>query len=311
MLKLQKEECRVNEVQKLIKNICIEQGIKFQIVSKDWVIIMQKDSKVRYISGYKFPLNNHAAGLICDDKYALYDVLNNFNIDVCKYHILFKNYNVYEVIRYASKYDFDMVVKSNISTCGNDMYHTFDKEALFIAINELLKTNYSISVCPYYNIKNEYRTIILDNRPMIVYGKNKPIVIGDGKSTIYQLLCVFNPHYFKNIIVNEKINQQLNKVLEKGKIYEYNWQFNLSKGAMPFVVNDNELKGNIEKIAINVAKILNVCFISVDVVRTFDDRLLVLEVNSGIAMDNLIHLYPNGYNIANKIYTKAIIDMFE
>ena len=297
----------MNEVQKLIINICKEQNIKYKVVSKDWVTILEKNDKIRYISGYKFPLNDHAVGEICDDKYALYDVLKIFNIDVCEYHILFKNYNIDEVINYSEKYNFNMVVKSNISTCGNDMYHTLDKKNLIIAIDKLLKTNYSISICPYYTIKNEYRTIILDNEAMIVYGKKKPVVIGDGKSTIYQLLCKFNFHYFKNI----KIDEKLNTVLGKGKIYEYNWQFNLSKGAIPFEIIDNVLKEKIENIALKISNILNAGFICVDVIRTIDDKLLVLEANSGIAMDNLIYLIPDGYNIAKKIYKKAILDMFK
>lgn len=240
----------MNSIQNLIKTICNQQNIEFKIVSKDWVIILKKDDKIRYISGYKFPLNDHAVGQICDDKYALYDALKSFNIDVTECHILFKNYSIDEVIDYAAKYNFNMVAKSNTSTCGNQMYHTLDKEALLIAADQLLKTNYSISICPYYDIVNEYRVVVLNGEAVIIYGKKKPTVIGDGKSTIYQLLCNLNSNYFKNI----KPNQKLNTVLEKGEIYEYNWQFNLSKGATAFIIDDKILEKQIKEIAINVAK---------------------------------------------------------
>ena len=48
---------------------------------------------LRYINGYKFGLNNQSLGLILDDKYATYELLNSFNINVCKHHILFKSSN--------------------------------------------------------------------------------------------------------------------------------------------------------------------------------------------------------------------------
>ena len=80
----------MNNSQKLLKEICESKNIKVNFVSKDWVMVLQKDNKVKYIIGYKFPLNNHVVGQICDDKYALYDVLKKLNIPVAEYHILFK-----------------------------------------------------------------------------------------------------------------------------------------------------------------------------------------------------------------------------
>ena len=66
----------MNKVQKMIYEICREKGISFSLVSKDWIMILEKDHKVRYLCGYKFGLNDHAIGNVCDDKYALYEVLN-------------------------------------------------------------------------------------------------------------------------------------------------------------------------------------------------------------------------------------------
>ena len=72
----------MNDMQSLIKDIADEKNIKFNLISKDWIIILEKDNKIRSIAGYKFDLNNHASGLICDDKYALYDALKLLNIPI-------------------------------------------------------------------------------------------------------------------------------------------------------------------------------------------------------------------------------------
>lgn len=297
----------MNSIQKLITDICESKGIKYTFVSKDWVMIMEKNNITRYLIGYKFDLNNHAVGQICDDKYALFDVLRNFNIPITEYYLLYKNYDREEVLKYAKKYNLNMVVKSNTGTCGNDMYHTMNEEDLFFYIDKLLNKHFSISISPFYEIKHEYRSIILNNNIELFYGKEKPIVVGDGKRTIYELLLEFNDYYFKNIEVTE----ELNRVLDKDEVFEYNWQFNLSKGSRPFFANDTKLINDIEKLALTVAKKLNLNFVSVDIIELVTGELLVLEANSGVMMENFIQLVENGKEIATNIYSKVIDEMFE
>lgn len=297
----------MNNMQLMIKNICEEKNIDFKIVSKDWIMILQKDDIVRYVVGYKFDLNDHAVGQICDDKYALYDVLNSFDIPVAKHYIVFRKYDKTNIISYAKTYNFNIVVKSNTGTCGNDMYHTTNEADLFTAIDKLLTKFSSISISPYYDIKNEYRTIILNDNAEVFYGKQKPIVVGDGKHTIYELLCIFNENYFKKIELDDKLNQ----VLTKGQSYEYNWQFNLSKGSIPFFVEDNNFKNKVQDLALKTAKILNLRFASIDIIELETGELLVLEANSGVMMENLQAIIPNGKAIVKSIYEKAIEEMFK
>ena len=297
----------MNSVQKLIKEICDKNNIKVNFVSKNWIMVLQKDNKIRYLTGYKFPLNNHAIGQICDDKYALYDVLKLLNLPVAEHHILFNNYNKEEVSLYAKKFNYNMVVKSNLGTCGNNMYHTTTLEELFTYIDKLLSKNYSISISPFYNIKNEYRTILLNKNVELFYGKQKPCVIGNGVKTIYELLCEFNPYYFNKLSNKDK----LSKVLPKDEKYEYNWQFNLSKGAKPFFSSNEKLNVSIQSLAKKVANALDLNFVSVDIIELFTGEILVLEANSGVMIENFIKLIPDGKKIAKNIYTKAIDEMFK
>ena len=59
----------MNNVQKILKEICDELGIKFTLVSKNWVMVLEKDEKIKYVVGFKFPLNDQACGKVCDDKF--------------------------------------------------------------------------------------------------------------------------------------------------------------------------------------------------------------------------------------------------
>ena len=297
----------MNNVQKIVKEICDELDIKFTLVSKNWIMVLEKNEKIKYVVGFKFPLNDQASSRICDDKYALYEVMKNFEIPVTEHFIIHKNYKEENIINICNKYNNDVVIKSNLGTWGNDVYHKKDIEEILSVIDELLIENYSISLCPYYDIKTEYRSIVLNNNVELVYGKKKPIVIGNSEHTIYELLLEFNKTYFENVSCTE----ELNRVLEIGEEYEYSWKFNLSKGAMPFLLEDKSKEQIIRNMALRVAKILGIKFASVDIIELYDGSLLVLEANSGVMMSNFSVNLNNGKDIAKGIYKNVIEERFK
>ena len=83
----------MNNCQKLIQTICEEENIKFQLLSKNWVSILEKDNKTKFIFGYKFDLNPHGLGELLDDKYATYEMLSKKQIPIIPHHILFSLQN--------------------------------------------------------------------------------------------------------------------------------------------------------------------------------------------------------------------------
>lgn len=174
---------------------------------------------------------------------------------------------------------------------------------------KLLLTNFAITASPFYDIQTEYRSIIVENSVELIYGKVRPIVIGNGKNTIKELLIKFNPNYFKN---DETLKEDIyNTVLPIGEKYEYSWKFNLEGGANINMEVSQELKDRISNMAKYVATELNIKFGSIDIVLTTNNELKVLEINSGVMMKNFINLHPNGEEIAYEIYKKAIINMFK
>ena len=295
----------MNNVQQIIKEISDEQNINFKLLSKDWVTLLEKDKNIKYIIGYSFPLNDQAVGKICDDKYAIYELMKEFNIPVATHHIVFNNYDKNEIINFCQKYNYNIVVKNNYGTCGNDMYHINNEKDLFSKIDKLLLKTYAVVLMPYYDIKTEYRNIVLNNNIELTYGKKRPIIIGDGKHTIYELLYKFNKNYFSKVT-----DPKLNVILKENEKYEYNWQFNLSKGSIPYLLDDKLKEQDIQKMALTISNVIGTKFASIDVIELQDGSLLLLEVNSGVMMDNITKTLPNGRELAKKIYSKAIYAMF-
>ena len=303
------------EFHEIIKEICKENNIKIDILSEGWIIVLQKKSKKKFIVGHKFDINNHALGKILDDKYGTYEILKLSDVPVCEHSIAYSqvNKNAYAIkyntlnyyIEIFNKYKQDIVIKENTGTCGKNVNRIKSIEELKEYYDNN-KSEKSLSICPFYKIINEYRVIVLNNKVELIYKKELPKVIGNGKSTIKQLLEEFNYQYFKNINSIE-----LNKILKKDEEYAYNWKFNLSQGAKANFKIDKTEKNNLMKIINKIVKNLELGFCSVDIIKTTDNEYRVLEINSGIMTNNLIKENINCAKNIKKIYTKAIRQMFK
>lgn len=295
--------------QDIIKEIAKELNMKITFLSNNWIIMLEKNNQIKYISGYKFDLNTQASSLSIDDKYAMYEILKNKNIPVITHHLMYsatnkeayaKNYQDLSLAhKYFYKYNSNIVIKSNTGTCGHNVYHVTNNNDIDKTIQEIFKKAHSISICPFYEILDEYRIIILNGKSKIIYKKERPIIYGDGIHYISYLLKQFNPNYQYKI--------EKDYILPKNEKYTYTWLHNLSNGSkISFDVTNKEYLISLAK---QVANILNIKFGSIDIIKT-DKKYMVLECNSGIMMNNLINQLPNGKNIAKEIYKEAIDSMF-
>lgn len=299
----------MKEFQELIKEICQEQNITCQALSQDFILKLEKNKQQKYIYAYKFPLNDQGIGLIMDDKYAFYSVLKDLNIKSVEIIPIFPGYDRDTLISYLKRYQ-RVILKPNNGTCGHDVFVINSTRDLFLKLDYLLNKNAPVCLSPYYDIKNEYRLIVLNGQIKVMYGKKRPIIIGDDVSTIKTLLKKFNSYYYSKESNLEKLNFDLNKVLKKGEELEISFKFNLANGSTIFDITDKFLEEKLLRIAKKIIKKLNIQFASIDIIDV-GHELLVLEANSGVMMDNYRHLQKNGYLISKKIYQEAIISLFE
>ena len=300
----------------IIAEVCKENDIKYTFLSKDWVIMLEKGGNTKFISGYKFDLNPHGIGEIIDDKYGLYSVLNHYNIPVVEHNIVYSKTNqhdyaigcnTYEYVKdYFIKNNNHIVIKSNTGTCGKDVYNVTSIDEIDNILEDMFSRNHSVSMCPFYNIKNEYRVVMLNEENMLTYSKNLPRVIGDGKKSIRELLFKFNLQYFQNKLDDEKYD----RILKTNEEYIYNWKFNLSKGSIAKEVEDINLLNKLTKIATDVSNCINLEFGSVDIIETTNGDFLVLEVNSGVMIENYIKQNPDEYIRVKEIYNEAVKSLF-
>ncbi len=294
----------MKEFNEIIKEICNEENIELITYQGNWLKELRKDNKTRFIVGYKFSLNNQSIGIVVDDKGLFYDTLCN-KLPIIIHHVLFHNYDSDEILDLFHKYNDKVIIKGNNGTCGREVFKIENEKRLFNMIDRLFENQYSISLCPYYDIEKEYRLIVLNNDVKLVYSKENPIVIGDGIKTVKELLIDFNSSYYSfNQVENE------NYIPKSGEKVIVEYRFNLSNGARVNKNIDSELKNKLIDLAKEVIKETNLSFGSIDIVQTTSNELLIMEANSGVMMNNYL-LQTNDREMVKNIYKEAIISMFK
>ncbi len=295
-----------------IKDICNNKNIKYVYLKDISTFIFEKDGIKKYFNHNKLDLNGHAIGKIIDNKYETYKLLNYFKFPIVP-HINVKSTKITDKLllnieKYFNKFNREIIMKPNHGTIGNSVYKVTKIQDLKKTLTKVFMVDDSISISPFLHIKNEYRVFILDEKLLFIYSKVNPTIIGDGKKTVLELLCDFNNEYFKKHLKIIKNKSYIPKINEK---IDYDFRFNLSKGAIVKEVCDIKLKEKIEDLATKVAKKLNLKFVTIDIVLDIDDKLSILEINSGVSIKKFMNLYKNGKEIGYQIYSKAFDYMFK
>lgn len=299
---------------KLIKDICENLNIDFQEITSDLLCLIKNKQK-EYIWSRRFPLTSLSVGRIVDSKSLCSNVLFSNGIPVVEHQKLF---------RYDTE-EFNLLKKSNVEICfemlkehsqivlkpdnsceGSCVFKCCTFKEIEIALFTIFGEYKFAAVSPYINIKNEYRAFYLEGSILLIYKKIRPFVIGDGISSLKTLvdLKYDNNDFFDNKFINNSI------IPLKGEEVIVGWKHNLSQESTPELVEDLSMIEKISNLAVNVGSIINAGFVTIDIVEEYDNKFKVLEVNSGVAMDQFLIKHNNGYNIAYDIYESAIKYLF-
>lgn len=150
-----------------------------------------------------------------------------------------------------------------------------------------------------------YRATVVDGKLVATLRRDQPYVIGDGVSTIQELVCEANKHparsgpYFSKIKIDDSANNELkwhgqttNDILPKGKRVTFNQKVNWSVGGTTADVSDLVHPDNIElfeQVAeVLKAPIVGIDFIIKDISHSWKEegRCGIIECNSMPFFDN-------------------------
>lgn len=304
---------------KIINEICVEKNIKQTSISYGWIKELKKNNISKYIIDNRLDLNSANSYIIAGDKFATYEVLKSHQIPTIEHRIIFnpqtrskyyRNKFLNDAKELLKENNNKLVIKANSSCQGKDVYYCSDAVSVENIVKKLFEEKKdTLSACPYLDIEYEYRVIFLCGEILYVYKKKKPYVIGNGKSTIKELI---NEKFSNDLKLDICEHLDLNKVPVENEEINVSWKHNLSGGAEPILVDKTDINlQKVKEIAINAGNALNIKFASVDIALTSKKEILVMEINGSVCMSKFSELVPGGYQIAKEIFSKALDKMFE
>jgi glutathione synthase/RimK-type ligase-like ATP-grasp enzyme len=113
----------------------------------------------------------------------------------------------------------NVVVKKRKGSGGSDVHHVKNEidleKTVLIELKEVLQKGIVIS--PYQKIEDEYRVLILNDKALCIYKKNRIFLQGDGKSNLLQLINSQIDKNFRNEIISSLLdeNKDLNTVINE------------------------------------------------------------------------------------------------
>lgn len=212
-----------------------------------------------------------------------------------------------EILRYARKFDFNVVVKPLKGTGGNDVFHATCAREIEAAVMQVWRKDYGVALSPFVEIVMEIRAVVLKGEIKLMYEKKRLCVEGDGTSCLKELVghAIAGSSKPKTILsaATRWSNQELFNIPNKSQQVPVEWRHNLGHGASP---KSCHFDPKVASLALAAAEALNIIFCSVDIVLLTDASYSVLEVNSGVMMDAFLSQGHSEREIAKAIYAEAV-----
>ena len=302
-----------------VKRYCAARGIGIEIRSQGWLIILQRGPQRHLAFGYDLGLNSAVAHRIANDKAATAEVLQLGGIP-CIPHALFLSPQMNEYVPPQRSWETmlalltenpnGLVVKPNEGTSGDSVFKVSTEPDLELAVHRIFSSSLGLAISPYVEIEDEVRVVLLDHHPVVVYGKNRPAVTGDGKHSLLELALEATPVDLRSRVLPGMLADldaaALDTVVPAGQRRVLNWRHNLNSGAQPVLLEHGKIREACVEIAVQAASAVGIRFGSIDVVRV-GGAWKILEINSGVMMEALSRQHPD---LVYAAYSAALDKVF-
>jgi len=165
-----------------ITKYCAARGIACEVRSQGWLIVMQRGEQRRFALGYDLGLNSAISHRIASDKAATSDILALSAIP-CVAHTQFSNpvladyapaSGLHEAMAaLLRRHPHGVVVKPNEGTSGRLVFRVMNEVELDEAARKIFALHLSLAICPFVDIAEEVRVVLIDDAPLAVYAKQR------------------------------------------------------------------------------------------------------------------------------------------
>ena len=261
---------------------------------------------------------------MASDKLLTKELLKLQNLPVAKGA---KVYNVINLLNEGEYIGYPLVLKPQFGNQGKGIILNISNEKELISAYEALKGKFKDLIIEKYHRGNDYRICVVDYKVTAGSLRNPPYIIGDGKSTIFELINILNENPLRGyghekpltrvqidielIECLRDMNYNEKSIIKKDEKILLRRNANLSTGGNAIDCTDIICDEN-KDICIRAAKILglDICGIDIcaeDISKPIYNGGIIMEVNAAPGLR--MHLYPSkgkkrdvGDDIVNMLY---------
>lgn len=309
------------------------------IIEPEWNIVGQiifKSGRKRYFRYSSLDLNPLGSSEVAKDKdYA------NFFMKKMGYPIVpnsktfYKNEwaqaigqphrNIDAAYLYAKKIGFPVIVKPNSGSQGSGVALVYNKQEFYRAVRVIFKNDRVVLIQRKVEGR-DYRLVVLDKKVISAYERIPLNIIGNGKSTILQLMKLKQKKFiasnrdtqlkFNDPRLKEKLKHSMKSfsfIPRQGQRIYLLDNANLSAGGDSIDVTD-KIHGFFKKLAIQLTKDMGLRLCGVDLIVKGDilekpETFWVLEINSAPGLDHYAQTGKNQEKIVENMYLEVLKSM--
>ena len=265
-------------------------------------------------------INSNKGKTITLDKYKTNNVLSKNNINVCNYYLWNnKSSNEENLKNINNKLKFPVVIKYIYGQKGEDIFpNIYTNDEIICKIKFLNNKNKNYIIIEQQEFGDKYRIFISFDKIIYIQKHNIPQIIGDGKSTIYELIKNYPPidlqkqydfklHSIKNIDNNLIKNQgyNLHEILDKNKKLYATSVVNYHNGSIIEDIDINTVHQSNIIMFKNINKIVDLNISGIDFITndiTIPNNGKVIEVNAGPGYDLVKHKETINKKLINSLF---------
>lgn len=235
--------------------------------------------------------------------------------------------NIISLLRSAEEIGYPVVLKPQFGSKGKDVILKISDDKELLKYYQKLKVQYNEILIEKYYEGDDYRVCVIGNKVVAVSKRIPPYIVGNGKSTIKELIEELNKDEFRGedhekpltkVKIDDEVertllknNYNINSILENEKKLFLRRNSNLSTGGTAIDYTDIISDEN-KEICIRVAKAigLDICGVDIctkDISKSLMMEGAILEVNAAPGLR--MHSYPTkgkcrnvGSEVINMMY---------
>ena len=318
----------------ILTELAQELCIRFEVEPRYGYVarIVMPDGSCRYMRNTVFDLNGSGATEIAKDKdYAAYFLaLDGYPVpEGDSFHtrewtrVIGSKRSPEMAWKYAQKLGLPVIVKPNSKSQGSGVSLARNKQEFFRAVSRASKSE-RVFLVQRPVIGRDYRIVVIDGEVISAYERLPLTVVGDGRSTILELLkkkqalfieqgrdTVLKPADPRMTEMLRKLKLTRASVLAKDEKIALLPNANLSTGGDARDVT-GELHPEWKKLSATIARRMNLRYIGIDVMTeaelsTRPGDYTIIEVNAAPGLDNYASIGTKQMDVVKGLYRRVML----